>query len=771
MFNRASLACLLFCLICYPAIAADDEINTDNYGHRALFRNDVPAPPSGGTTTALPDWRALGPFGGDVDDVNVSPTDPNVVLAGIAPDGSSGGTLFRSTDGGATWVEVTTLVAGSVYDIEFAPDGTVYIGTDDGVWKSTSAGVSWTQLPINVGINDTVPEVAIDPNNASNIWAGVTDAMGNNSINVIRSTDAGASWNDVTPPLAAPLTCRGIAFDPGNSNNVYACFRGSFGGGAFWYSSNYGVSWTNYSAGLPSNPLNDIAHDGTRVYVTGGQLFGSQDVGLYASTNHGATWLPLHDGTWDIMAFAAIDLDPNDPSIIYLASLGDGIYRSEDGGSTWEFAAGQTGGLSLNSIRFAPGNSSVIYLGASSIGILRSIDGGILFSPSSVGIGALVVTSVSANPLDVHEIAIAFEGLNNGGIYTTVDSGMNWDLEPVPGTRWSTVGFHPNGTLYALSDGPTTIAPEAFYRRNPDGTWTSIGPDQGTVFESRLICMRFNRHNPNLILGGGADFGVAGFEPTIWISTDAGTSWLKAYEGTINNQNVTDIEIVDDFLGNIMVASYDAYGTPQEGGALRSTDGGYTWNDSSTGLAIEAEGFALSPATDNPFTFFYADGDYGNGGLYKTTNSGQTWSATSLIGERVYDVVNDLEDGQTIYTMHPAGDPVRISTDGGMTFSPFGTLGSIGWVNDLFYAPGLAPRLLLATTTGIYARTLRDVGDMNCDGNINAYDIDGFILAVSSAESYYGNFPDGDYFLGDCNGDGFVNAYDIDSFIDLVGGG
>ncbi|MFH1746067.1 MAG: FG-GAP-like repeat-containing protein [Planctomycetota bacterium] len=62
-------------------------------------------------------------------------------------------------------------------------------------------------------------------------------------------------------------------------------------------------------------------------------------------------------------------------------------------------------------------------------------------------------------------------------------------------------------------------------------------------------------------------------------------------------------------------------------------------------------------------------------------------------------------------------------------------------------------------------------GDMNCDGNVNAYDIDGFICAVSPECDYEGMYPDCDRMLADCNGDGDVNSYDIDSFIALVGGG
>ncbi|MFH1745916.1 MAG: dockerin type I domain-containing protein [Planctomycetota bacterium] len=63
------------------------------------------------------------------------------------------------------------------------------------------------------------------------------------------------------------------------------------------------------------------------------------------------------------------------------------------------------------------------------------------------------------------------------------------------------------------------------------------------------------------------------------------------------------------------------------------------------------------------------------------------------------------------------------------------------------------------------------IGDMNCDGNINAYDIDGFICALSPQCDYEAMYPDCNRQSADCNGDGDVNAYDIDTFILLVGGG
>ena len=109
------------------------------------------------------DWFSLGPPGGDVFDAAVSTTDPDIVLAGIAPEGSIGGTLYRSADAGNTWSDVLPLDGISVFDIEFTGNGTAYIGTEDSVRRSTDGGMSWTLLNLGIGPNDQVFRVLVGP--------------------------------------------------------------------------------------------------------------------------------------------------------------------------------------------------------------------------------------------------------------------------------------------------------------------------------------------------------------------------------------------------------------------------------------------------------------------------------------------------------------------------------------------------------------------------------------------------------------------------------
>jgi len=652
-------------------------------------------------------WILLGPPGGDVFDAAVSTVAPSIALAGIAPDGSSGGTLYRSSDGGDTWSEVLALRGTSVFDIEFAPTGTAFIGTQDSIRRSTDNGLSWTLLNLGIGPNDQVFDVALDPSNQSIMWAGIAGAIGGQPVNVMRSTDNGATWSNRTPPLAQPISCRGIAVDPNDSSIVIAVFGGEFGGGQVWTTTDGGDSWMNRSAGLPNNPMQAVVYDGTRLLVGGGQRFGSQNVGLYRSTDLGATWTPLHDGSWPVLVVDAIAVDPNDTQTILVAIDGSGVNRTTDGGDTWQIGVGGTGALAGRSLRFRPDSSTELFLGTSSLAVFRSTDGGDHFVQSSHGISEINLFSVDANPLASNELAIAFQGQNNGGVLSSLDGGVMWELESAPPTRYSAVRFAPDGRLYAISSGPSSVAEEGLYRRENNETWTPLGPDQGPLFESDLNTVRFSRNNANLILLGGSDFGVAGFEATIWRSTDAGQTWTKVYE-LGDSHRVTDLEIVEDGTDQNMVAAWTSESGDNIGGALRSTDGGASWFNSSTGLPAFFRSPRLCASPTQPQSLIVsASLSFQSGGLFRTTDAGATWASTGWTGTNmVGDVACHPADDQMLFvTQLSGGAAVLRSLDGGATFAPFSNgLENVVAPRELAFAGD--SRLLLASAKGSYATDL-----------------------------------------------------------------
>ena len=305
-----------------------------------------------------------------------------------------------------------------------------------------------------------------------------------------------------------------------------------------------------------------------------------------------------------------------------------------------------------------------------------------------------------------NELAEAFQGQNNGGVLRSVDGGVTWDIESAPPTRYSAVRFAPDGKLYAISTGPSTVAQEGLYRREDNGDWTPLGPDQGPLFESDLDTVRFSHNNANLILLGGADFGVAGFEGTIWRSTDAGQSWTKVYElGDFHR--VTDLEIVEDGTDQNMVAAWNSESGDNIGGALRSTDGGASWFDSSTGLPAFFRGPRLCASPTDPHSFVVsASLSFNSGGLFRTTDSGATWTSTGWTGTNmVGDVACNPVDDQMLFVTQLSGDAVLRSTDGGATFAPFSNglenvvaPRELAFAGDFAVAYWLVPKGVMAQT-------------------------------------------------------------------------
>ncbi|MCC6285995.1 MAG: hypothetical protein IT439_11980 [Phycisphaerales bacterium] len=769
---------------------AGPEVRRDEHGFAAIASGiDDGSPRGGGTGESETEWSALGPFGGDVQDVAISPVNSSIALAAVAPNGSIGGTLYRSTDGGATWAPLAQFSGVSVYDIEFDATGsTAYIGTFDGVWRSTDGGATWTNLPLGIGLNDETFNVTAHPSNPSVLYACIADALGSQTRTLNKSTDGGATWFDVTPPGAGGASGKALAINPSNPQQILAAFGGAFGGGSVWYSTDGGTSWSNVTGVMPARPFTDaIYHMGTW-YVGGGQLFGSQTIGLYRSSDPLTGWTQMHDGTWPNAVLTDIEGIPGNANGVLVATV-NGVHRTTDQGATWSISTGGTSPYSLNSVRFAPGSSTSVLMGANSFGVVRSTDALASNFVSSNGIGALDVYSIESNPQNPDQIAIAFQGLNNGGIYTSNDRGTTWNVETgLPGSRYNTVGWD-NGTLYALNDGPTGGGvKEALYRKNGPGSWTSLGPDQGSLFESELFGMAFSTAQPGVIVLSGSDFGVAGHEPTMW-RFDPGTSvWTKTYEPIDRTfEDVNVVRFAPDGAGFTLLACYTDFSSEQTGGAIRSVDGGLTWQPADDTLAIGVQGYDLSVIPGEPLSFYLADGDTGagNGGIWRTDDAGLTWTRT-VQAEGINAVAVDPADGDHLIVSTTFVQPrVRESVDGGATLGVFNQGVPTGTnCRDLSVGVGSSPAWYLATSGGTYTRDLPDTGcpaDLSgsSDPNDPAYGVpDG---AADAADFFYylDQFVAGNLAEADLTGssdpndpsygvpDGAIDAADFFYFLDL----
>jgi len=157
-----------------------------------------------------------------------------------------------------------------------------------------------------------------------------------------------------------------------------------------------------------------------------------------------------------------------------------------------------------------------------------------------------------------------------------------------------------------------------------------------------------------------------------------------------------------------MVASWNSESGDNIGGALRSTDNGASWFDSSTGLPAFFRGPRLCASPTDPHTLLISGWlSFQSGGLFRTTDSGATWASTGWTGSAtVGDVACDPTDGQVVFvTQLSGGSAVLRSQDGGVMFAPFANgLDNVVAPRELAFAGD--SRLLLASAKGSYATAL-----------------------------------------------------------------
>jgi photosystem II stability/assembly factor-like uncharacterized protein len=646
----------------------DKMIYSDAFGRRAValrsgYENQLDhSVQTGPQALETGGWVRLGGFGGLVEDIAVAPIGSQYLMCGTAPVETFGSIYWTNTTG-EQWTENTSWFGGDVHDIEYSADGRTYAGGSDGLSYNWGGSGTFHALPLGIGFDDEVFAVTIDPTNTDSLWVGVGAFPTPQTQNLLHSEDWGVTWLDRTPIEAAGMRCTGIELDPLTPGKVFAIFGGVLEGGSAWRSLDSGLTWTEISAGLPPHPLTDIAYVNGKLLVSGGGTLAGQEAGLFSSDDEGATWLPLHDATWPSRRIRDIEVDAMDSNKLYVGSAEAGIFRSDDQGATWTFGVGDTGLLTVNKVLTGQGEDP-LWAGATWGGAWKS-EGAGDFHASSDGIGPLGIFGLGVNANNPDELAVAYQGLNDGGVFSSVDAGQTWKPESLPFQRYNDVAFAPDGTLMALADGPSTVAPEGIYRRDGN-TWTSIGPDIGPAFEVELLAIEFDPNDPDHILAGGSDTAFTPNSYTIWHTADGGGTWTKTGAGTKPNRDINDIKYLPDGTGLNALATFSGGNgdISKSGGVLRTSDGGLTWQDSSTGLPLKVQGWDLEVVGYNPTRIYLSDFHEQKGGLYKSIDSGATWVKAGGKRWQRNTVADPLQPGR-LYMCGVQFPYVYISSDDG----------------------------------------------------------------------------------------------------------
>lgn len=304
-------------------------------------------------------WRCIGPFrGGRVVTVAGDPRDIGTFYFGACAGG-----VWKTDDAGQYWRNISdgyfnTASVGALAVSEANPN-VIYAGMGeatiridvshgDGVYKSTDAGRSWTQ----VGLDDTrhIGKVRIHPQDPDTVYvAALGHAFGRNQQRgVFRSTDGGENWERVLF-VSDKAGAVDLSIDVNNPRIIYAtiweAYRNfhmiSSGGeeSGIWRSMDGGDSWENISSkkGLPRGILGKVgiasspAQSG-RVYA----LIEHEEGGMYRSDDYGDSWQFVARNN-DIISrawyYMHLTPDPQDPDTVYVNNLR--FWKSVDGGKTY----------------------------------------------------------------------------------------------------------------------------------------------------------------------------------------------------------------------------------------------------------------------------------------------------------------------------------------------------------------------------------------------------------------------------------------------------
>ncbi|MEO8664398.1 MAG: T9SS type A sorting domain-containing protein [Ignavibacteria bacterium] len=264
-----------------------------------------------GTQRTLGTTNWAGAFGGDGGEVCFHLTNQQYILGESQNNG-----VQRSQDGGSSWFSATSGLTGSatwVAPLLSHPDSAgIFYTARQLVFKSTDWGASW--FSISSGTNGVIREMGLCKSDPQIMYA----ASGGQ---VYRSRDRGYTFTNVTSGLPNK-TVTGIYAHPDSSEVAVLCQSG-FGGGHIFKTTNGGTNWSNISGNLPDSPGNDVMiyHPGmpTSIYLA------ALDVGVFLTSNYGATWAELADGLPNTVA---MHLDYNEASNkLRIGTHGRGVYQ------------------------------------------------------------------------------------------------------------------------------------------------------------------------------------------------------------------------------------------------------------------------------------------------------------------------------------------------------------------------------------------------------------------------------------------------------------
>ncbi len=476
-----------------------------------------------------------------------------------------------------------------------------------------------------------------------------------------KSTNSGVTWSTNTNSLAV-LGCSDLAINPVNTNIMYlamgdvdATDTKSIGvlktidGGLTWTTT--GLTWPvssgNTIGRLLINPLNPNI------------VLAATSVGIFRTNNGGTTWLLKKSGSYKDMEYKTT---ASDTTNIFAVSA-SGFVRSLNGGNTFTTTATglPTTGINRMAISVTPANASYVYILCSRSadngfgGLYQSTDGGVSFvlKSSTPNIFGWSTDGSDSGGQGWYDIACGVSPTNAneiicGGVNTwkSTNGGSTWTLQ----THWYGGGGKPyvHADLHAVEyvNGTTCYLGHdggVSKTTNSGVTWTTINGTMN-ISQSYKIGQSAQAATPNYVISGHQDNGT---------NLLNGTAWTEVYGG-----DGADC-FVDWNSNSILVASY------VQGDFQKSTNAGSTWSSIQSGLTGSAAWVAPIIQDPNNHNIFYC----GYQQVFKSTNKGASWTQLGTISGSgdILSVVAAPSSSSTVYASR--SNTIYKTTNSGVTWT------------------------------------------------------------------------------------------------------
>ncbi|MEZ4417590.1 MAG: glycoside hydrolase [Gemmatimonadota bacterium] len=664
--HRSSLfALLLATLVCPGAFLPAQEVGG--------------GPLPEGTLSELR-WRMIGPFrGGRTKAAAGVPSQPGLFYVGVVNGG-----VWKTTDYGRTWVPIfDDQPTGSIGAIAVAPSRpqTLYVGsgeglqrpdlsTGDGIYKSTDGGETWNHLGLRDG--QQIPQIIVDPDNPDRLFVAVLGHPygPNEERGIFRSLDGGRSFQRV---LYKDQNTGGVdvAFDPTDANTLYAVlwearegpwengvFRGP--GSGLFKSADGGETWRPLTTGLPSFERDGLSRigitvapsDPRRLYAT---VESQENGGLYRSDDAGESWRRINNDprvTQRGSDFAEVKVHPTNPDIVFTGSIV--VWKSTDGGQTFEAIRGAPGGDDYHRIWIDPTHPDVMLIAADQ-GAIITVNGGETWSSwyNQPTAQFYHVTTDNAFP---YRVCGGQQESGSACVQSRGDDGQ------ITFREWHPVGIEEYG--YAA---PDPLDPDIVYggkvsrydRRT--GQVQNVGPRplrDGDYRVVRTMPILFSPVDPHTLYFASN---------VLWKTTNGGESWTQispdlsrpswdapanvgTYRGTPaarSSQRGVIYTIAPSHVnGSVIWVGTD------DGLIHRTTDGGAIWADvTPPGVGPWAKISLMDASHTNADAAYAAVNtlrlDDLRPHIYRTRDGGRTWTHIS----------EGIPDGETVNVVRE--DPVR----------------------------------------------------------------------------------------------------------------